>query len=114
MISHIPIRGIIMKTYTVAVPEIKFNNTHTIELQDEDILEVQGYFEDNSFYVDSVNWITVDNDISNDLVNILHKDTLDAIAEKVVEKAADDYENQRQADFDHAYEQYRDSRMVEA
>jgi hypothetical protein len=103
-----------MTTFTIHVSEIKFNNSHTIELQDEDILEVQGYFEDNSFYVDSVNWITVDNDISNDLVNILHKDTLDTIAEKVVEKAADDYENQRQADFDFAYEQYRDSRMVEA
>lgn len=99
-----------MTTYTITVSEIKFNNNHTIELHEEDILEVQGYWEEDFFQIDSVNWITADNDISNDLVSILHNYTLNEIREKVAEKVSDDYINQQAADYDNAYDNYRDNK----
>jgi hypothetical protein len=102
-----------MTTYTVSIPCVKFDNTHSVGLDDGDVLEVQGYFEGDFFQIDSINWITSDNNISNDLVNIVHDDTLAAIREAVSTQVADDYENQQALDFDNAYQNYRDNRMVE-
>lgn len=102
-----------MTTYTVSIPYVKFDNTHSVELDESDVLEVQGYFEGDFFQIDSINWITSNNNISNDLVNILHEDTLNNIREAVAEKVSDDYANQQALDFDNAYQNYRDSRMVE-